>query len=629
MTNQVLYVLFACFLAGAAVIAVLYVRLLFGKRDAFAVCSVALGEVGVKSRVKKTMSYKKPTLWVIAACLLLCAVVAVLFLTDPKSEETPSEVASDVTSEVTSEVTSDVTSDESVLEVTSEESFAEASSDESLPEESSEPEESSAPEESSEPEPQDEEPKEPVVTDDEVVTLGQFHHAVLYLPFHTNDDLPDDLIKALGGNPIESDFLNEYGETGMSSAEFWDVWEKYEPYYQSEIVSAIDALCADMGEEHRDALVALSDATYQRYEKMSLMHADTFHKSLDGGHMGTMYSLVEGDAKMDAYRQTLHQIKYLHYLYEMHTEGVASDALTFAYTPVYARKTQTLLIVSKSNRYVIEGSFTDRNSTNVFFEAMKSNPIDASDPMHVAYWEQQIDAAKELLAAYYDETEQQEIDAYCKMYLDAPTEWLQVLSLFDEAGCIELKQETRDAITADSYRQALFELKYLAFLWEYKDGMGEPDASLRFGEYVEPAKITPEETATYLNGEELAVVQAKLYNGSKGVPILQSGIKIWICDEDRNPIDYRYTNCYGIAWFAMPVGNYYFMFEGNEEYQACESTKYASSIKWQDYRGHADYYEVVGIYNSPFVVPVPRYYSKTRVASKSVQEVIIALKPVE
>ena len=37
MTNQVLYILFACFLAGAAVIAVLYVRLLFGKRDAFAV----------------------------------------------------------------------------------------------------------------------------------------------------------------------------------------------------------------------------------------------------------------------------------------------------------------------------------------------------------------------------------------------------------------------------------------------------------------------------------------------------------------------------------------------------------------------------------------------------------------
>ena len=37
MTNQVLYILFACFLAGAAVIAVLYVRLLFDKRDAFAV----------------------------------------------------------------------------------------------------------------------------------------------------------------------------------------------------------------------------------------------------------------------------------------------------------------------------------------------------------------------------------------------------------------------------------------------------------------------------------------------------------------------------------------------------------------------------------------------------------------
>ena len=80
----------------------------------------------------------------------------------------------------------------------------------------------------------------------------------------------------------------------------------------------------------------------------------------------------------------------------------------------------------------------------------------------------------------------QKIDAYGKMYLDMPTEWLQVLSFMDELGCIDLTQETRDAITADSYRQALFALKYLAFILEYKDGMGEPDASLKFGEYVEP-----------------------------------------------------------------------------------------------------------------------------------------------
>ncbi len=131
MTAWMIYTIFACFLAGAGVIVTLFARMLFGKRDLLSVCSVALGEVGVKSRIKKAMSYKRPMLWVIIACILLCVLVAVLFLTDPKGED-------DTSSEF---------SDESVLEV-SDESSAEDSFESSEPEESSVPEESSEPEES-------------------------------------------------------------------------------------------------------------------------------------------------------------------------------------------------------------------------------------------------------------------------------------------------------------------------------------------------------------------------------------------------------------------------------------------------------------------------------------------------
>ena len=91
MTEWMIYTLYACFLAGGLVIAWLFVRLFVGRRDLLSVCSVALGEVGVKSRVKRALSYKKPMLWVIIACILLCAVTAVLFLTDPKGEDVPSE----------------------------------------------------------------------------------------------------------------------------------------------------------------------------------------------------------------------------------------------------------------------------------------------------------------------------------------------------------------------------------------------------------------------------------------------------------------------------------------------------------------------------------------------------------
>lgn len=53
-----------------------------GRRMVLA-CPVAFGEEGVKGRVKAVLRYKKPAFWVILAAILVCAAVAVCFLTDP------------------------------------------------------------------------------------------------------------------------------------------------------------------------------------------------------------------------------------------------------------------------------------------------------------------------------------------------------------------------------------------------------------------------------------------------------------------------------------------------------------------------------------------------------------------
>ncbi len=50
-------------------------------------CPLAFGEVGVKQRIKRILNYKKPAFWIIAAAILLCAAVAVCFLTDKKNSE--------------------------------------------------------------------------------------------------------------------------------------------------------------------------------------------------------------------------------------------------------------------------------------------------------------------------------------------------------------------------------------------------------------------------------------------------------------------------------------------------------------------------------------------------------------
>ncbi len=50
-------------------------------------CPLAFGEVGVKHRIKNVVNYKKPAFWVMIVSVLLCVVLMVCFMTDPKEGE--------------------------------------------------------------------------------------------------------------------------------------------------------------------------------------------------------------------------------------------------------------------------------------------------------------------------------------------------------------------------------------------------------------------------------------------------------------------------------------------------------------------------------------------------------------
>ena len=54
------------------------------RRTAIAACPLAFGEVGVKTRIKSVLSYKKPAFWIILVAVIASIAVAVCFLTDPK-----------------------------------------------------------------------------------------------------------------------------------------------------------------------------------------------------------------------------------------------------------------------------------------------------------------------------------------------------------------------------------------------------------------------------------------------------------------------------------------------------------------------------------------------------------------
>lgn len=56
-------------------------------RRRVAPCPIAFGEVGIATRIRNALHYKKPTLWILIICLVLGVVAAVCFLTNPSSAE--------------------------------------------------------------------------------------------------------------------------------------------------------------------------------------------------------------------------------------------------------------------------------------------------------------------------------------------------------------------------------------------------------------------------------------------------------------------------------------------------------------------------------------------------------------
>ena len=56
-------------------------------RKMITACPVAFGEVGVKSRIKSVLNYKKPAFWIILVAVIACIAVAIGFMTNPVDKE--------------------------------------------------------------------------------------------------------------------------------------------------------------------------------------------------------------------------------------------------------------------------------------------------------------------------------------------------------------------------------------------------------------------------------------------------------------------------------------------------------------------------------------------------------------
>ena len=61
-------------------------------KRAVAACPLAFGEGSIKARVKNVLHYRKPAVWIVAAALAVIALLAVCFLTDPRTDASAAEL---------------------------------------------------------------------------------------------------------------------------------------------------------------------------------------------------------------------------------------------------------------------------------------------------------------------------------------------------------------------------------------------------------------------------------------------------------------------------------------------------------------------------------------------------------
>lgn len=64
-------------------------------RKMVSACPLAFGEAGVKTRIRKVLNYKKPAFWLVLIAIVTCIVVAVCFMTNPKSDGKDNENTTD------------------------------------------------------------------------------------------------------------------------------------------------------------------------------------------------------------------------------------------------------------------------------------------------------------------------------------------------------------------------------------------------------------------------------------------------------------------------------------------------------------------------------------------------------
>ncbi len=84
-------------------------------RKAITACPVAFGEIGIKSRIKNILNYKKPSLWITVIAIILVVCITVCFMTDPIDKSNKKETKTEtVVSE--EEITDNTTSEPTVSE---------------------------------------------------------------------------------------------------------------------------------------------------------------------------------------------------------------------------------------------------------------------------------------------------------------------------------------------------------------------------------------------------------------------------------------------------------------------------------------------------------------------------------
>ncbi len=306
---------------------------------------------------------------------------------------------------------------------------------------------------------------------------------VLELPYHSNENLPNDFVHAMLCNPLLTDYNEALSKWDGGTSGFEEICQQYKSFIDDEIDATLKAICDRVGKENSDCFLNYAVVKRNCTNNQCQITKALFADPNSAAFLGTIIDVQTLGESLKNDFETMFRLKYWLYLLEI-KEGSPDASLNFVFGNRKDQEAKDILVKTASDGFAIHNflapSYIDGTGAD-FVETMKNNPVDQFGTPSIPLFEKQISYAKQTLEEICDPGSI--LQSYCSSAKEVgicEKECLNILSRILGEEVISPKNIENSEL--DSYRQLLFDLKYWSYVMETETQAGTIDLSLKFAE---------------------------------------------------------------------------------------------------------------------------------------------------